>query len=242
MKILPPETHLPSAPLRRRHLPEPASYPEYRQCLRWEFGFSCAFCLLHEADLTENGIEGTGLTGIEHRVTRSSAPAQEDVYGNCYYACRFCNGARGAQPSESNGRRLLDPCADSWRAHFNIEDDAFVAVDADVNAEYTLAAYDLADPRKRACRAARRQTIQSALNIIRETPRVVERLERAASRQSGRDRVFLLQAAHDYRQARQRALEQLLRYQLIPEDALSCRCGRHGSLPAFLKAQLVEVS
>lgn len=90
MKILPPETHLPSAPLRRQHLPEPASYSEYRQCLRWEFGFSCAFCLLHEADLIENGIEGTGFMGIEHRVTRSSAPTQEDAYGNCYYACRFC--------------------------------------------------------------------------------------------------------------------------------------------------------
>jgi hypothetical protein len=47
MKILPPATQPPRQPTIRRHEPKPAQgeegYQAYRPCLRWEFGFTCAF-------------------------------------------------------------------------------------------------------------------------------------------------------------------------------------------------------
>src|SRR5262245_33908467 len=115
--ILPPRTAPAAAALDRRHTPKPGAYRRYRSCLRWEFGFSCAFCLTHESDLLAHGAEGWGLTGVEHLHAQSNNPTGEQVddYRNCYYACRLCNGSKGDQPIvDALGRRLLDPCDDAW--------------------------------------------------------------------------------------------------------------------------------
>src|SRR5437868_5698501 len=110
---LPPRTTPAKARLERRHAPPRAHYATYRACVRWEFGFSCAFCLTHEADLLDHGVEGTGLTSIEHRLPQSHDESGGSIndYGNCFYACRFCNRARGVEALvDTDGRRLLDPC------------------------------------------------------------------------------------------------------------------------------------
>jgi hypothetical protein len=57
-KILPPVTQPWPQVIVRQHKPPEAKYKTYRACLRWEFGFSCAFCLLHETDLMPCGAEG----------------------------------------------------------------------------------------------------------------------------------------------------------------------------------------
>ncbi len=50
----------------------------------------------------------------EHRVLRSVDPSGADDYANCYYACRFCNEARGTAPLEdAGGRRSSGGCL-SW--------------------------------------------------------------------------------------------------------------------------------
>ena len=70
MRILPLQSQPPSTTVDRRHTPRPTTgrfgYQGYRACLRWEFGFTCAFCLLHESDFVEHGAEGLGLLGVEH--------------------------------------------------------------------------------------------------------------------------------------------------------------------------------
>ena len=75
----------------RRHTPSPVQggdgYREYRACLRWEFGFSCAFCLCHESDLMLAGTEGWGLMQIEHFSPKSSDPDGRNDYSNCFYLC-----------------------------------------------------------------------------------------------------------------------------------------------------------
>jgi hypothetical protein len=58
---LPPATHPWRRKIERQHLPIEGSYSSFRPCVRWEFGFSCAFCLLHEADVMLSGAEGWGL-------------------------------------------------------------------------------------------------------------------------------------------------------------------------------------
>src|SRR5436190_1471867 len=90
MNTLPRQTQPATAPIPRRHTPSRAGYATYRSCLRWEFGFTCAFCLLHEADLVEEGVQGTGLTTIEHHVAQSADLTLVDTYENCFYACRYC--------------------------------------------------------------------------------------------------------------------------------------------------------
>src|SRR5215210_7160639 len=131
MRILPRRTRPFPVKLERRHTPRPTrgrrGYQAFRPCLRWEFGFTCAFCLAHESDLVEHGAEGTGLMTIEHflPVSAGKTPVEAETlandYGNCFYACRYCNGARIAAPVvDLRGRRLLNPCTHAWSEHFNL--------------------------------------------------------------------------------------------------------------------------
>jgi hypothetical protein len=121
MKIVPLMTLPSTKPFARTHSPKPAGYRTYRPCLRWEFGFTCALCLVHEADLHEFGLaEGWGLTWIEHRETQSSEPGKANDYSNCIYACRLCNAARNDKPlQDALGNRVLDPTLDAWADHFD---------------------------------------------------------------------------------------------------------------------------
>ena len=50
IQILAPTTPPPASPRRQRHAPRSAGhYREYRACLRWDAGFTCCFCLVHES-------------------------------------------------------------------------------------------------------------------------------------------------------------------------------------------------
>src|SRR5438552_905085 len=101
MNVLPLQTRPPTEAVARGHAPPRGGFNSYRRCLRWEFGFTCAFCLLHEADLVDWGASGSGLMTIEHRVPQSDpavGAALADDYGNCFYACRYCNRSRGVAP------------------------------------------------------------------------------------------------------------------------------------------------
>jgi len=79
MNLLPPELSPPEEPTVHRHQPKPAKgergFQSYRSCLRWNFGFTCAFCLLHETDFSPKfGVVGTGQMSIEHFVPQSFDP------------------------------------------------------------------------------------------------------------------------------------------------------------------------
>lgn len=84
IELLPFSTSPWAAPLERRHHPPQPSgrfgYQRFRPCLRWEFGFSCAFCLLHEVDFDAYGSERSGQMSIEHHV----AADQDDSLINVY--------------------------------------------------------------------------------------------------------------------------------------------------------------
>lgn len=242
MIILPPKTDLPAKPIERQHQPRPGAYPTYRQCLRWEFGFHCAFCFLHEADLIAHGVEGSGLTGIEHHLPRSHAPHREDEYGNCFYACRFCNGARAGRPNvDSRGRSLLEPCSTAWATRFERQDDHIRPRDAD--AEYTAEAYDLNDLRKRQMRSSRAETIALGLRILSEWPGRIRRLLLLAERVATDDRRVVLDAAENLSQQLVAARKELERFRFDPTDSEEdCRCGVvRKELPSFLAAQGIEL-
>ena len=196
MKILPSRTEPTTLAVPRRHTPRLGAYGLYRPCLRWEFGFTCAFCLTHETDLVEHGVRGWGLEWIEHLVPRSVDEARIDDYSNCYLSCRFCNEARSDTPNvDKLGRRLLDPCVAPWADHFLREGDSLEPRVGDPDAEYTWATYDFDDERKKVMRRTREARLEDALLTLREGPERVRRLLALAEKVSGADSDVLLREA-----------------------------------------------
>ncbi len=181
---------------------------------------------------------------IEHRVLQSKAPAERDSYGNCYYACRFCNSARQARAlTNAAGQRLLDPCADAWADHFEDRQDQLRPLDDD--ARYTHEAYDLDDPRKRQFRKDRRERIDEALRELAEVPALIDRLHARAEVVARSERSGLLDLAKVLTGNLRKAKDQLRRYRAIPSDRDdACRCSPMPALglPAFLEPQCEEVA
>ena len=67
MQVLPCRTQPPDRATELRHAPLAAKYEAYRDCLRWEFGFTCAVCLVHESDVDVR-------VQAEHVVRQADAP------------------------------------------------------------------------------------------------------------------------------------------------------------------------
>ena len=246
MKILPAFTKPWDRTLQRNHRPAPRDgkrgYRGYRPCLRWEFGFSCAFCLGHEADFVVHGTEGAGVTQIEHFQPISHAPEGRNDYGNCFYICRFCNIARGNKPVKTEaGVRLLNPCVEIWSEHFVIAQDRLQPQKSE-DANYTHTIYDLDDPRKVTMRRHRRNTIEECLKIVEKGPDLRDRLlERAVKA----DRPQLVEEARLVDRAIRLAWRDLIQFSAVPTDAdVNCACEDglvRCRLPDVLENQLVEV-
>ena len=243
LELLPPTTQPWRILIHRRHRPAPTNdHQDFRACLRWEFGFSCAFCLLHESDLSEHGTEGWGLMWVEHVELRSEKPELANDYDNCVYACRFCNQARGAKPRiDGQHRRLLNPCHTAWGQHFNLLDDEIRLLDNEGDAIYTLTTYDLNDLRKVRMRRKRRTVLSERLEVVNQARPLHDRLMQRA-RDTG-DPTLVDDAELAYSQFLQ-ASNDLLRFLPIPDDAKqSCTCKppQHYTLPEVLQEQILLV-
>lgn len=247
MKILPPIAQPWRRKIPRRHQPKPAGgkrgFRLYRACLRWDFGFTCAFCLCHEADLAAYGAEGTGLTHVEHFTTQRRNPDGRNAYKNCYYICRFCNGARGNAPNRDRlGRVLLDPCGRVWQEVFvRVEERLTPRDPEDGDAAYTLEKYDLNEPRKIKARQMRQRRIAERLGFLEDTRGEVESLLDLAAEVRKPE---LVRLAKEIRRARQLACDDLMHFQAVPEDCDgSCRCQvtSHHNLPDFMQEDTIDI-
>jgi hypothetical protein len=192
--------------------------------LRWEFSFTCAFCLLHEADFSPIGTERLALLQIEHLVARVIAPGLEAIYSNCYLACRLCNVAKRDQPVvDDKGVRLLDPRTDSWSDHFAWAEDELVPLNE--HARRTWVAYDLGDPIKTQRRAYRRVFIEQRLRQLAEDiPNYFELFAAMVERGTPEERLKAVHAMARLEEARVNLLFELGHYQAVPRDARTCRC------------------
>ena len=229
IRVLPPELRPGQDVIRRRHKPEPGKYADYTDCLRWEFGFICAFCLLHETDIIKHGAKGTGMMWVEHLHPQSTTGKhRRDQYSNCYYSCRFCNNRRRAKPVGTGNQRLLDPCVSPWAAHFDLANDALVPRSA--NGEYTAKAYRVNDPRKRKMRGHRRARIPLLLQQIETVPSLLVQLVERLSRTRGEARQECLRHIKVLRSTLAAAKDELASWTKVPDDPPSnCRCRRAGS-------------
>jgi 5-methylcytosine-specific restriction endonuclease McrA len=91
-------------------------YPEYRQPLRRDFFYSCAYCTM-----TEFEAQSIGMT-IDHYEPRNAREGLRNDYGNLMYACGVCNQRKGDRcpPSEAraDGHRFFRADADVRSDHF----------------------------------------------------------------------------------------------------------------------------
>jgi hypothetical protein len=229
-------------------VPRPASdYPRYRACLRWDAGFTCCFCLVHESDLASHGVERTGLTSIEHLEPQSTAPHLANRYDNCAYACRYCNNVRGTEPSvHPSGARLLHPWRDAWGAHFRLHEDDHLKPlhegDAARHALYTSRVYRLNDPRKLQMRRHRRRWIQAYLDMLELDLKGLRRM--VAQGLSDKEQQTLRDEIRKLRAWRALACDELSRRTAIPADApVRCRCDsrEHHTLPSEIEVWPVSL-
>lgn len=253
MKILPEITQPPKSKLQRKHNPAQGRYPTYRQCLRWEFGFSCAFCLLHESDLVDYPIEGTRLTWIEHAVTQKENKALVDEYSNCFYSCHWCNQTRRDKPvRDGEGGSILNPVSATWATHFEASD--YQLRPKTLDGRTTEKAYDLNDPRKQERRVHRQKQMEEWLRELREVPSEIRELTTLAAELAISDEPQALQHTLVLQQAinsltkkanasRAKARENLGRYALVPKGAkCPCSCGEQiPQIPTYLDEQGIEV-
>ena len=248
-KILPGSTRPWRKSFARRHSPPAADYETYRPCLRWEFGFSCAFCLCHEVDLMLGGVEGWAITQIEHFVPKSRTTSLRDVYSNCFYICRRCNNARGVAANiDADGRKLLNPCVTVWRKHFTLVNGELRFRADDKDAEYTCKAYKLNDPVKVRLRRLRSRAIKKRVGFLRRTrgleAALRNRLKSSTELDSNAELLKLVHLAQEMSNARTMAREELFRFRPIPEDRdKRCLCGhrKNHTLPAVLEEQVVDL-
>lgn len=241
--LLPARTTLPQDPLTRTHAPGMrAAYSEYRACLRWEFGFTCSICFLHETDFFEIGTEGTGLIWIEHHQPQSLAPSRHNEYSNCILTCRFCNNARQAKPNidGKTGAILLNPTMTGWSQHFSYDDDSLVPSDLhDKDAIYTYRAYHLGDRRKVELRRGRARAIAHFRRLQREVPELMHDILAQAKQSAGVRKTRAIAIARALLSSYETATSHAQRFCAVPRDAPEeCMCtDRRGKLPAWLKSQ-----
>lgn len=94
----------------RKHQPKPVNkYTEYREQLREEFDFACAYCEILES---ERG--GQAAFEIDHYKPQKECGADEvNKYDNLMYSCRQCNSSKGGHwPNQNNlvqGEFVLNP-------------------------------------------------------------------------------------------------------------------------------------
>jgi hypothetical protein len=147
-----------SEPLvRRSSVPPAASYGQYRQVLRRDFYYSCAYCGTTEAEAW-----AVRMT-IDHYEPRHARPDLENNYSNLMYCCDECNIRKGDRcpPAQARdaGYRFFRPDEDVHEAHFT---PSGVRVDAASNTGYyTIHALDLNRQALRRVRELRERLCES---------------------------------------------------------------------------------
>ncbi len=96
-----------------------AHYSDYREFLRIDFRYRCAYCLTHEGHFPHEQANFQ----IDHHRPRHGKYARPDLendYTNLYWSCGVCNQRKSSTwPSleqEAAGQKWIDPC-EPWGDH-----------------------------------------------------------------------------------------------------------------------------
>ena len=240
MKLLPPVTPPFSERLERLHAPLPWAgehgWKGFRECLRWEFGFTCAICQLHEADFVPPTTRPGGLS-IEHYLARSSdsGKGNENRYENCLWICARCNETRGDRPHTraQDGARLLHPISDVWNAHFQRTGHDLLPQEGDSDAEYTASTYGINREVRRQLRRFRERETAEIRDSIELLHNQIDAFDNELAIAPDRSQAtWLLRGRNRLVEKLRWNLEKLRHFSAIPEGApVRCRCAA-GLAPA----------
>lgn len=91
---------------------------DYREELREDFWFSCAYCSIAESEAAGIGFQ------IDHYLPRRYHPELSSTYSNLMWSCQPCNGNKSASPTDdelAHGLEVLRPDKHIFRDHIHCE-------------------------------------------------------------------------------------------------------------------------
>ena len=105
----------------RTEVPERKNYADYREDLRHDFWYTCAYCSLAESEATGIRFE------IDHYWPKEHFPQLQARYENLYYACGKCNGYKSDyfpnERAKSRGHRFVKVDEESPLDHVTADGD-----------------------------------------------------------------------------------------------------------------------
>lgn len=108
-----------SSLLHRRQVSKKANYKDYKQDLRDDFLYSCAYCTTAETELSAKRFE------IEHYLPQKHFPQLRNQYQNLLWCCEDCNSNKGdfypGLGGDFRGYSVFRPDRHKIEDHFLIE-------------------------------------------------------------------------------------------------------------------------
>ena len=183
-------------------------YAEYRDSLRYDFWFACAYCGITEVEATSISFE------IDH--FQPVAKGGTDDYDNLMWCCHQCNNKKlDYWPSPavmSQGYRYVRPDQDDPNAHFRVGDNGSVRVEPVTNAgTWTNEIIDLNRAPLRKVREARlalfesKESIAFGLARLSASKRGIDQLKQDMRAQY----LHAVQSAREQAETLQETLEEL---------------------------------
>jgi hypothetical protein len=109
----------PALLVKRSSVPTRSSPSDYREELRWDFWYSCAYCTITEIETS-----GVSRFEVEHYNPAVSGETNINEYENLNYSCSTCNGHKGKFPvgySLPSDCYILSPDRHDIQEHLEID-------------------------------------------------------------------------------------------------------------------------
>lgn len=137
-------------------------YHGYRDHLRLDFWFSCAYCSIAEVEARGLGFE------IDHYRPQDRFPEFKSAYANLYWSCELCNIKKGDLPPDDaydRGLRFIRVDHEDPAQHLRLEDDYSIQPLTNVG-KFTTVVLCLNDNRHKRLRRARAAIYEASEEIL----------------------------------------------------------------------------
>lgn len=102
--------------IRTESPPEYRQYSSYKGALVREFNAQCVYCR------SPLSFGSRGVSAVEHYRPKKHFPKLKTKYANLFLSCMRCNAFKGSYWSDSQQRRILNPCDDIMSHHLSFSD------------------------------------------------------------------------------------------------------------------------